>query len=44
MAKLYDFDPEIRESDIKDLESTMQFLIDAELAVKYVDPASLIVR
>jgi sulfonate transport system substrate-binding protein len=44
MAKLYDFDPEIRERDIEDLKNTMQFLIDAELAVKYVDPASLIAR
>jgi sulfonate transport system substrate-binding protein len=44
MAKLYDFDPEIREQDIKELENTMQFLIDADLAVKYVDPASLIAR
>ncbi|MDR1376043.1 MAG: NrtA/SsuA/CpmA family ABC transporter substrate-binding protein [Synergistaceae bacterium] len=44
MAKLYDFDPEIRERDIEDLKSTMQFLIDAELAVKYVDPVSLIAR
>jgi sulfonate transport system substrate-binding protein len=44
MAKLYDFDPEIREQDIKELESTMRFLIDADLAVNYVDPASLIVK
>ncbi|MDR1378087.1 MAG: NrtA/SsuA/CpmA family ABC transporter substrate-binding protein [Synergistaceae bacterium] len=44
MAKLYDFDPDIRERDIEDLKSTMQFLIDAELAVKYVDPVSLIAR
>jgi sulfonate transport system substrate-binding protein len=44
MAKLYDFDPEIRERDIEDLKDTMRFLIDAELAVNYVDPASLIVR
>jgi sulfonate transport system substrate-binding protein len=44
MAKLYDFDPEIREGDLKDLRDTMQFLIDAGLATKYVDPAGLVVR
>ena len=44
MAKLYDFDPEIRPSDIEDLKSTMQFLIDAGLAINYADPASLIAK
>ncbi|MDR1651572.1 MAG: NrtA/SsuA/CpmA family ABC transporter substrate-binding protein [Synergistaceae bacterium] len=44
MAKLYDFDPEIREQDIKELESTMRFLIEAELATNYVDPATLVVK
>jgi sulfonate transport system substrate-binding protein len=44
MAKLYDFDPEIRPSDMEDLENTMRFLIDAGLATNYVDPASLIAK
>ncbi len=44
MAKLYDFAPEIREQDVKELENTMKFLIDQGLATKHVDPSSLIVR
>ena len=42
--KLYDFDPEIRGHDIEELKKTMTFLVEAGLARKYVDPASLITR
>ncbi len=44
MSKLYDFNPEIREQDIKELENTMQFLIDAGLADKSVEITPLIVK
>ena len=44
MAKLYDFDPTIRQEDVAELERTMGFLVDEGLATRFVDPASLIVR
>lgn len=42
MAPLYDFDPEIRPSDIEELKRTQDFLLEAGLITKTIDVESLI--
>lgn len=44
MLPWYNFDPEIKESDIKDLEATQQFLIDSGLLEKSIPIINLIAR
>lgn len=44
MYKWYDFNPEITESDIKELEKTQQFLIDNNMLGQSVDIKELIVK
>lgn len=44
MRSYYDFNPEVRDSDIEDLRKTMDFLVKAGLAELSVDPADLLIR
>ncbi len=44
MYQYYDFDMEIRDSDIAAIESTMRFMADAQMIEQEVDVASLVIR
>lgn len=44
MYPLYDFSPEIREGDIKDLKDTQKFLLDNKLQEKEIDIESIILK